>query len=56
LFLSGRSEDLIQRLTNDIPLGRLGQTDDIARVVSFLASSESGWINGQVIKANGGRN
>jgi 3-oxoacyl-[acyl-carrier protein] reductase len=43
-------------MTNDIPLGRLGQPEDIARVVSFLASPESGWINGQVIKANGGRN
>ena len=42
--------------SNDIPLGRLGQPDDIARVVSFLASPESGWISGQVIKANGGRN
>lgn len=56
LFLNGRSEDLIRRLTGDIPLGRLGQPEDIARVVSFLASPESGWINGQVIKANGGRN
>jgi len=56
LFLTGRSEELIQRLTSDIPLGRLGQPDDIARVVSFLASPESGWINGQVVKANGGRN
>jgi 3-oxoacyl-[acyl-carrier protein] reductase len=56
LFLTGRSDELIRRLTNDIPLGRLGEPDDIARVVSFLASAESGWINGQVIKANGGRN
>jgi 3-oxoacyl-[acyl-carrier protein] reductase len=56
LFFSGRSEELIQRLTKDIPLGRLGQPDDIARVISFLAGTESGWINGQVIKANGGRN
>lgn len=56
LFLTGRSAELIQRLTNDIPLGRLGQPDDIARVVSFLASPEGGWINGQVVKANGGRN
>ena len=56
LFLTGRSEEFIQRMTKDIPLGRLGEPDDIARVVSFLASPESGWINGQVIKANGGRN
>lgn len=56
LFLKGKSPELLQRLTNDIPLGRLGQPDDIAKVVSFLASPESGWVNGQVIKANGGRN
>jgi 3-oxoacyl-[acyl-carrier protein] reductase len=37
LFLTGRSEEFIQRLTSDIPLGRLGQPDDIASVVSFLA-------------------
>jgi 3-oxoacyl-[acyl-carrier protein] reductase len=56
LFLTGRSEEFIQRMTKDIPLGRLGEPDDIARVVAFLASPESGWINGQVVKANGGRN
>jgi 3-oxoacyl-[acyl-carrier protein] reductase len=56
LFLTGKSKELIQRLTHDIPLGRLGEPDDIARVVSFLAGPESGWVNGQIIKANGGRN
>ncbi|HEY1429992.1 MAG TPA: SDR family oxidoreductase [Candidatus Tumulicola sp.] len=56
LFLSGASEEVVQRLTADIPLGRLGQPDDIARVVSFMAGPDSAWVNGQVIKANGGRN
>jgi 3-oxoacyl-[acyl-carrier protein] reductase len=56
LFLTGKSDDLIRRLTSEIPLGRLGEPDDIARVVSFLAGPDSGWINGQVIRANGGRN
>ena len=56
LFFTGRSKELIQRLINDIPLGRLGEPDDIARVVSFLAGPDSGWVNGQIIKANGGRN
>jgi 3-oxoacyl-[acyl-carrier protein] reductase len=56
LFLAGKSDELIQRMIRDIPLGRIGQTDDIAPIVSFLASAESGWINGQVIRANGGRN
>jgi 3-oxoacyl-[acyl-carrier protein] reductase len=56
LFLTGASEDVINRLTADIPLGRLGQPDDISAVVSFLAGPDSHWVNGQVIKANGGRN
>ena len=56
LFFAGKADELIQRLTKDIPLGRLGQPDDLARVISFLASPESGWINGQVVKVNGGRN
>jgi 3-oxoacyl-[acyl-carrier protein] reductase len=56
LFLTGRSEELIQRLTAEIPLGRLGEPDDVARVVSFLASPDGGWVSGQIIKANGGRN
>ncbi len=56
LFLTGRSEELIQKLTLDIPLGRLGEPDDIARIVSFLVGPDAGWVNGQVIRANGGRN
>lgn len=56
MFLTGRPEELLRRLTNDIPPGRIGQPEDIARVVSFLAGPEGGWVNGQVIKANGGRN
>ena len=56
LFLAGRSEELIGRVTAEIPLGRLGEPDDIARVVSFLANADAGWVSGQVIKVNGGRN
>ncbi|MGE4558118.1 MAG: SDR family oxidoreductase [Desulfovibrionaceae bacterium] len=33
---------------------RLGTPKDIAEVIAFLASPEGGWINGQVIRANGG--
>ncbi|NLS20800.1 SDR family oxidoreductase [Rhizobium sp. P40RR-XXII] len=56
LLFKGRSEELIQRLINDIPLGRLGLPEEIAQIVSFLAGAQSGWINGQIIRANGGRN
>ena len=54
MFMHGKSEELVQSIVRGIPLGRLGQPDDIAPVVSFLASPEGGWVNGQVLRANGG--
>ncbi|TPM34346.1 SDR family oxidoreductase [Mesorhizobium sp. B2-3-5] len=54
LFLDGKSEAQIEAITKMIPLGRLGQPNDIAGLVSFLAGPDSGWVNGQVIRANGG--
>jgi len=48
------SEDLHDRLRARFPLGRWGRPDDIAAVVSWLSSRESGWITGQVIDAEGG--
>jgi 3-oxoacyl-[acyl-carrier protein] reductase len=54
LFMTGKSEALVKAITGAIPLGRLGQPDDIAGVVSFLAGPDSGWVNGQIIRANGG--
>ena len=41
--------DELQALTASIPLGRLGQPQDIAPAVAFLASSESGWITGETL-------
>jgi 3-oxoacyl-[acyl-carrier protein] reductase len=54
LFMTGKSEAQVKAITGMIPLGRLGQPDDIAGLVSFLAGPDSGWVNGQVIRANGG--
>lgn len=54
LFLKGKSDELIDRMAKMNPLERLGTPEDIAAVVSMLASTDSGWINGQVIRANGG--
>jgi 3-oxoacyl-[acyl-carrier protein] reductase len=36
------------------PLGRLGQPGDAANLVSFLCSAEGGWVNGQLLRSNGG--
>ena len=54
LFLSGKTEEQVQHFANMPPLQRLGQPDDIASVVSFLAGPDGGWVNGQVLRANGG--
>jgi 3-oxoacyl-[acyl-carrier protein] reductase len=54
LFLNGKTEEQVQQFAKMPPLERLGQTDDIAKVVAFLVSKESGWVNGQVLRANGG--
>ena len=39
---------------NDIPVGRLGQPDDIAAVVSFLVSDDAAFVSGQVVYVAGG--
>jgi 3-oxoacyl-[acyl-carrier protein] reductase len=44
----------IEQLRKLPPLERLGQPEDIANVVSFLAGPDGGWVNGQVLRANGG--
>ncbi len=54
LFLGDKSEEQIAAVTKMIPLGRLGEPEDIARVVSFLVGPDGGWVNGQVLRANGG--
>ncbi len=54
LFLEGKTDEQVAAFAKMPPLERLGQPEDIANVVSFLAGSDSGWVNGQVLRANGG--
>ena len=54
LFLGDKSEEQVAAVTKMIPLGRLGEPEDIARVVAFLVGPDGGWVNGQVLRANGG--
>jgi len=54
LFLKGKSHSAVEQLAKLAPLERLGEPSDIAKVISFLAGPDGAWINGQVLRANGG--
>jgi len=54
LFVKGKSPEMINQLASLNPFNRIGEPDDIARVVVFLASDEAKWINAQNIGINGG--
>jgi 3-oxoacyl-[acyl-carrier protein] reductase len=54
LFLDGKPPELVERLTRQAPLERLGTPEDIANLVAFLVGPEGGWVNGQTLRANGG--
>ena len=54
LFLKDKTQAQIEQFSKLAPLERLGQPEDIANVVSFLAGPDGAWVNGQVLRANGG--
>ncbi|MFD7874134.1 SDR family oxidoreductase [Streptomyces sp. NPDC059766] len=54
LFLDGKDEETLAALAAQPPLERLGTPADIAEVVGFLASPAGHWVNGQVVRVNGG--
>jgi len=53
-FAAGSTEERVARTIADTPLGRLGEPEDIAGIVSFLASGDARWLTGQAIHAGGG--
>jgi 3-oxoacyl-[acyl-carrier protein] reductase len=54
LFLKDKPKEAIDQTAKLTPLERLDETEDIANAVAFLAGPDGGWINGQVLRANGG--
>ena len=54
LFTQGKTEETIARLASMSAFNRIGETDDIAKVISFLVSDEAQWITAQNIGVNGG--
>jgi len=54
LFFEGKPDAVVDRLAKMSPLERLGTPEDIAAAVAFLVGPDGRWINGQVLRANGG--
>lgn len=54
LFYAGKTEERIRVLEEENPMGRLGEPKDVAAMVGFLVSDAAEWINGQIIRINGG--
>ena len=54
LFFKGKTDEQIAQLAKLAPLERIGEVDDIAGAVSFLAGPDGRWVNSQVLRVNGG--
>lgn len=54
LFFEGKSEEDVKMVADKNPMGRIGETKDVAPLVGFLCTDGAEWVNGQVIRANGG--
>ena len=48
-------DNVMEKIVGQIPVGRLGEAEEIARCVSFLASDDAGFITGSTLSANGGQ-
>ncbi len=54
-LLSGVPEKVMDAIVGQIPVGRLGEAEEVARCVVFLAADEAAWITGTTLTANGGQ-
>lgn len=54
-MIEGMREDILARRLEDIPMGRLGEPDEVANVALFLASDLSAYMTGTVLEVTGGR-
>ncbi len=54
-MVSAMNEDVLKKIAAQIPVGRLGEAEEIADCVAFLAADNAGFITGSVLTANGGQ-
>ncbi len=54
LFRAGKTDEMIGRSAAMSPFNRVGKPEEIAAVVTFLASDKASWVHGQIVQPNGG--
>jgi acetoacetyl-CoA reductase len=54
-MVAAMPEEVLKKIVAQVPAGRLGQPDEVARIVQFLVSEDAGYINGSTFSANGGQ-
>lgn len=54
MFSEGKTEEQIRQMAGNSPLERLGEIEEIAGAVAFLAGPDASWTNGQILRVNGG--
>ncbi|KAK9725678.1 hypothetical protein RND81_05G161900 [Saponaria officinalis] len=54
MFYEGKTEEMVKRAVDESPLGRLGKVEDVAPLVGFLVGDSGEWVNGQIVRINGG--
>ncbi|GAM85547.1 hypothetical protein ANO11243_035540 [Dothideomycetidae sp. 11243] len=53
-FYEGKTDEIVKAVTNNLPLGRLGEPEEVANMVSMLCRPESSLFTGQIVRVNGG--
>jgi acetoacetyl-CoA reductase len=54
-LLAGVSDEVMKAIVGQIPVGRLGEAEELARCVVFLSADEAAWITGSTLTINGGQ-
>lgn len=54
LFFEGKSEQMLKMIAGANPQNRIGEPEEIADAILFLASDASRWVSGQILRVNGG--
>ncbi|KAG9199116.1 hypothetical protein G6514_009034 [Epicoccum nigrum] len=54
LFFQGKSEEVVKRIASANPFGRIGEPGEIAGAVAYFAGEGGSWVNGQILRVNGG--